>query len=128
MRDDSGAAVVEFLLVSIVLIALLMGVVQVGLYLHVRNVVAASAAEGARFAANYREQATAGGPVAHNIIAGALSARVANGITCTGSDQAGDGGVALVAVRCTGTVPLVFSWLGSIPGLNVSAHAMKETG
>jgi len=50
MRDDSGAAVVEFLLVSIVLIALLMGVVQVGLYLHVRNVVAASAAEGARFA------------------------------------------------------------------------------
>ena len=46
---DSGAAAVEFALVSILLIALLLAVVQVGIYLHVRNIVAASAAEGARF-------------------------------------------------------------------------------
>ncbi|HEX3814715.1 MAG TPA: TadE family protein [Mycobacteriales bacterium] len=124
---DSGAAVVEFLLVSIVLIALLLGVVQVGLYLHVRNIVAASAAEGARFAANADvADPVAGGPVAENIIAGALSRRVADGMQCTGRYEPGDAGTELVAVRCTGRVPLIFSWLGSLPGLDVTAHALKE--
>jgi Flp pilus assembly protein TadG len=114
-------------MVSIMLIALLLGVVQVGLYLHVRNIVAASAAEGARFAANADvSDPAAGGPVAHNIISGALSTRVANGMRCTGRYQAGEAGVQLVAVRCTGRVPLIFSWLGSLPGLDVTARALKE--
>lgn len=124
---DSGAAVVEFALVSILLIALLLAVVQVGIYLHVRNIVAASAAEGARFAANADvDDPAAGGPVTKRIIAAALSARTADGMTCTGRYDTGRGGIRLVAVHCTGRVPLIFSWLGSLPGLDVTAHAIKE--
>lgn len=124
---DSGAAAVEFALVSILLIALLLAVVQVGLYLHVRNIVAASAAEGARFAANADvDNPAAGGPVAKQIIAGALSDRTANGMNCTGRYTTGEAGIRLVAVHCTGRVPLIFSWLGSLPGLDVTAHAVKE--
>lgn len=126
VRGDGGAAVVEFLLVSILLIALLLGVLQVGLYLHVRNVVAASAAEGARYAANADRTAADGGPMTHDIIAGALSARVADGMTCSGRDEPGAGGTVLVAVHCTGDVPLIFSWLGGLPVLDVTSRAIKE--
>ena len=125
-RDDAGAAVVEFLLVSILLIALLLGVVQVALYLHVRNVVAASAAEGARYAANADRAATAGGPMTRRIIAQALSHRVADGMNCTGRNERGRHGTVLVAVHCNGDVPLIFSWLGGLPVLDVTARAVKE--
>jgi len=51
MRDDSGSAIVEFLLVTVLLIALTAGLVQLALALHVRNTLADAAAEGARQAA-----------------------------------------------------------------------------
>jgi Flp pilus assembly protein TadG len=123
---DGGAAVVEFLMVSVLLIALLMAVVQVGLYLHVRNVVAASAAEGARYGADFGRNPAAAGPKADEVIGQALSSHTADGIACTGQPAGGAGGSVLVTVRCRGSVPLVFSWLGSLPGLDVTARALKE--
>jgi Flp pilus assembly protein TadG len=51
-RDDSGAAVVEFVLVSVLLTTLFLGVLQVGLALFVRNTLVACAQDGARLAAN----------------------------------------------------------------------------
>ncbi len=48
MRDESGSAIVEFLLVSVLLVALTAGIVQLALALHVRNTLADAAAEGAR--------------------------------------------------------------------------------
>ena len=114
-------------MVSILLIALLLAVVQVGIYVHVRNIVAASAAEGARFAANADvSDPTVGGPVAKQIIADSLSARAAAGMHCVGRNDTGNGGLPLVAVRCTGSVPLIFSWLGSLPVLDVTARALRE--
>jgi hypothetical protein len=47
-RDDSGSAIVEFLLVSVLLVALTAGLLQLSLALHVRNTLADAAAEGAR--------------------------------------------------------------------------------
>ena len=49
---ERGSAVVDFVLVSVLILALLLAVLQVAVYVHVRNVVAASAQEGARYAAN----------------------------------------------------------------------------
>ena len=49
--DERGAAVVDFVLVLVVLVPLLLGVLQVGLVLHVRNTLMAAASEGARYAA-----------------------------------------------------------------------------
>jgi Flp pilus assembly protein TadG len=47
-RDESGSAIVEFLLVSVLLVALTAGILQLVLALHVRNTLADAAAEGAR--------------------------------------------------------------------------------
>ena len=49
---ERGGAVVEFVFVSVLVVVLLLAVLQVAVYVHVRNVVTASAQEGARFAAN----------------------------------------------------------------------------
>jgi Flp pilus assembly protein TadG len=53
-NGDRGSAVVEFVLVSLLIMLLLLAVLQVAVYVHVRNVVTASAQEGARYAANAR--------------------------------------------------------------------------
>ena len=54
LPDDGerGSAVVDFVMVSLLIVALLLAVLQVAVYVHVRNVVTASAQLGARFAAN----------------------------------------------------------------------------
>src|SRR5690606_21916566 len=51
LDDDRGSAVVEFVLVSGMLVLLVLAVLQLGLALHVRNALIAAAGEGARFAA-----------------------------------------------------------------------------
>jgi Flp pilus assembly protein TadG len=48
---DEGNALVEFVLVSALVIALAMGVIQLALTLHVRNMMVSAASEGARLAA-----------------------------------------------------------------------------
>ena len=48
LHDDDGSAVVDFTLVGILLTFLFLALLQLGLALHVRNTLVASAAEGAR--------------------------------------------------------------------------------
>lgn len=50
-RDERGSAAVDFVLVLLVLLPLVLGILQLGLVLHVRNTVTSAAAEGARRAA-----------------------------------------------------------------------------
>lgn len=49
--QDHGSAAVEFTLVSLVLIPLVLGLIHVGITLHVRNTLSSAASEGARHAA-----------------------------------------------------------------------------
>lgn len=49
---DDGSSVVEFTLVSVLLVGLFLGILQVALVLHTRNVLVSAAQEGARYAAN----------------------------------------------------------------------------
>ena len=51
MSDEQGSAPAEFVLVSILLLTLVLGVLQVGAILLVRNTALDAAAEGARWAA-----------------------------------------------------------------------------
>ncbi len=67
---DEGSAVVEFILVGTLLLFLFLGILQVGLILHIRNTLAADAAEGARHAANLGVAAADGGPYAQALIPG----------------------------------------------------------
>ncbi len=51
-RDDRGAAVADFVMVSSLVVLLFVVVFQVGLALHTRNVLVSLAAEGARYGAD----------------------------------------------------------------------------
>ncbi len=48
MRRERGSAVVDFVLVMVLLVPLVLGIVQLGLVLHVRNTLTAAASDGAR--------------------------------------------------------------------------------
>ncbi|PZS05218.1 MAG: pilus assembly protein TadE [Pseudonocardiales bacterium] len=124
---ERGAAVVDFVLVSILLIALLLGVVQVGVYVHVRNVLAASAAAGARYGAGANVRSPgAGAAKAADVVHLALGARVSDNTTCVGRLAAGAGGTTLVRVDCSARVPVLLSWLGPLRPIQVTARSLEE--
>jgi Flp pilus assembly protein TadG len=114
--------VVESLLVTIVLTALFLGIVQVGLALHVRNTLIASAAEGARYAANADRSAEDGAAHAAQLISAALSERFAREVTA-GYEDVGD--VPTVYVRVRADLPVV-GFLGVSRGLDLRGHAFDE--
>jgi Flp pilus assembly protein TadG len=127
-RDDDGAAVVEFVLVGMLVVALFLGVAEVGVYLHLRNVVVASLAEGAREAANADRDCADGVARAHDLVAQAVGDRVADGLTFDvpdGECEATENGVVVVRVRARGPLPLLFPRVGAV-AIDATAHAIKE--
>lgn len=124
--DERGSAAVEFVLVSVLLITLLLAVLQVGVYLHVRNVIAASAAEGVRYAANADRDSAEAAPRTREIVGTALSGRLAGGLTYAPAEVAGAAGSTLVSVHVTGAVPPLLAWLGVLLPVDVTARAIKE--
>lgn len=128
-RADDGAAVVDFVLVSVLLLFLFLLVFQVGVFFHVRNVVAASAAEGARYGAAANRDPAEGAERAQQVIAGALGGRLSAQIRCRPGGSGGlveVSGAAVVEVVCTGRMPVVF---GPSPRLvmTVRGHALEES-
>ncbi|HEV2890566.1 MAG TPA: TadE/TadG family type IV pilus assembly protein [Frankiaceae bacterium] len=127
--SDDGAAVVEFVLVGVLLLTLFMGIAQVGLYLHMRNVIVASLAEGAREAANADRDCADGVARARDLVRDAIGDKVADGLTFDvppdGCETTTDGGAVLVRVRAHGPLPLLFPPIGSV-GMDATAHAFKE--
>ena len=71
------------MLISVLLVLLLFGVLQVGVYFYARNIVAASAADAARYAAAVGVPPSAGGARAEQLIADGLGAAQARAIKCT---------------------------------------------
>lgn len=123
---DGGSAVVEFVMVSILVVGLLLAVLQVAVYVHVRNVMAASAQEGARYGANADVPSAAGSDRTRQLVSGALSADTADSLDCAAGEQVGRGGAVLVVVTCSGTVPSLFAALGNLLPVEVTGRAVKE--
>jgi len=127
MRDD-GAAVVEVVLVGMLVVALFLGVFQVGLTLHLRNVVVASLAEGAREAANADRDCADGTERAYDLVARAVGRDVADRLTFDvpdGGCEATENGVVVVRVRAHGPLPLLFPRVGAV-AIDHTARAIKE--
>jgi Flp pilus assembly protein TadG len=118
--------VVEFVLVAVPLLFLLLAVLQVAVYLHLRNVVVASAAEGARYGANADRLSAEGGPFAEQVLGRGVSRQAAAGIRCTAGEDSGAGGTVLVTVRCQGSTPSLLAVLGRWLPVDVTARAIKE--
>jgi Flp pilus assembly protein TadG len=123
---ERGSAVVDFVLVSVLVLALLLAVLQVAVYVHVRNVIVASAQEGARYAANADVSSTDGASRTVEIVARATSERTARGLACTSTEGPDASGLTLVVVRCSGSVPSLFAALGNLLPVDVNGRAVKE--
>ena len=119
---DRGSAVAEFTLVSALLTGLFLAVLQLGLVIHVRNTLVACAAEGARYAANADRGLADGAARTRTLIGESLSSRFTGGVSAR---YVTDGGVQLVEVEVTTTLPL-FGYLGPDRGLTVHGHAVDE--
>jgi hypothetical protein len=92
----------------------------------VRNVVVASAQEGARYAANADVPSTDGAARTVQIVGRATSEQTASGLSCTSAEEPDPTGLTLVVVRCSGAVPTVFAALGNLLPLDVTGRAVKE--
>lgn len=121
-RQDRGSAIVEFTLVGVLLTVLFLGLLQLGLALHVRNTLEASAAEGARYAANADRTPEDGAAVTRQLIRDSLADRFAADVT-GGFDTAD--GLPTVYVEVRATLPVV-GLLGPPRGIRVRGHALDE--
>lgn len=133
--SDEGSAVVDFVLVSLILIPLFVAIVQLGLALYVRNTLAACAQEGARYAADEDIVVQGAGVMADNAtgrtaacIKGSLPDRFAAGITASSPSVAGDAGtqISVVQVQITSSFPLVGLFGAGPHLLHAKADAMQE--
>jgi Flp pilus assembly protein TadG len=122
-RDERGSAVVDFVLVSLVLVPLVLGLIQVGLVLHVRNTLAAAATEGARYGATIDRSPAAGAARTRQQIDDALASRFAQDVSARRETV---GGVPTVAVTVRADVPPLGLW-GPGVHLTVTGHGVQET-
>ena len=102
------------MLVSVLILALLLAVLQVAVYVHVRNVVTASAQEGARYAANAdvdrrpRRGADGGDRRAGDVRADR------GGAACTSGEEPDATGLTAGRRPLLGSVPTLFAALGDL--------------
>ncbi len=122
IRDDRGAAVVDFVLVVVVLVPLVLGIFQVGLVLHVRNTLTAAASEGARYAATADRGPGEGASRTRELIKDAVAADFASGVSARDVSLRGGPGVRVDVVA---DVPPLGLW-GPAVRLQVSGHAVEE--
>lgn len=123
-RGDRGSAVVDFVLLTVVLVPIVLGIIHVGLVLHVRNTLVSAASEGARYAATLDRGPADGAAKARAEVSGALAARFAQGVSAGPTTVDGAAGV-VVTIRAT--VPPLGLWGPATP-LSASGHAIEETG
>ena len=122
VRGDRGSAVVEFTLVGVLLTVLFLALLQLGLALHVRNTLVASAAEGARYGANADRDPAQGAAVTRQLIRDSLADSFADGVT-SGFETVD--GMQTVYVQVEATLP-VLGLLGPPRAIRVRGHALEE--
>ena len=120
-RDDGGSAVVEFAVITPMLVLVVLAVVQIGLCLHVRALLQSAATEGARVAAVSGGSAA----LAEGRIRNALSHSLADGVVSSVTvHRAVVAGMPDMEVTVVARLPLV-GLLGPT-SLVVHGHAMAE--
>lgn len=125
MRDDRGSAVVDFTLVVVLVLGLFLGVLQLGLALHTRNVLVAAAQEGARVAAGADATEQDGVRRTRALIADALSEQAAADIDVE-ARVVRRSGAAVVEVTVRGPLPVQLLPVSPVT-VTVSGHALEES-
>ena len=123
LRDDRGAAVVDFALTSGLLALLFVAVLQVGSALHIRNTLVSCASEGARYAARVGSSPEQGVVRTRDLVSRSISDRYSDDVTSSVETTAD--GVEVVVVRIDAPLP-VLGPLGPDGALEVSGRAFLE--
>ncbi|MGY4773304.1 TadE/TadG family type IV pilus assembly protein [Kribbella sp. CWNU-51] len=123
-RDERGSAVVDFVLVSMLVVPLFLGILQVGLYLYVRNTATAAASEGAHYAAVLNRVPADGESRTRDLVGGVVRDQLIDSVSAEETDVDGQPGV-LVVVKAH--MPPLGLWGPGID-FSVEGHAVKETG
>ncbi len=121
-RDERGSAVADFVIVTVVLVPLFLGILQLALVLHVRNTLASAASEGARYAATSDRGPADGVAKAREQIVGVLGPSYDDRIDAKAIDIDGAAGVEVVI---TATVPAL-GLGGPSVDLTVRGTAIEE--
>lgn len=122
LRADRGSAPVEFAMVGVLVVALVLGVLQLALALHVRNSIQDAASEGARWAALADSSLEAGQARTAELINMAVGPNYANAIDARYVDWRGR---AAVEISVRAILPLA-GLLGPGNALVVAGHSTRE--
>jgi len=120
--SERGSALVDFLLVALLVTVLVLGVIQVALTSHVRNVLIDAAAEGARYAALDGRDLDQGAGRTEQLITSTLPSAYAQRVS---ADLVERQGVSLVEVRVQAPIP-VLGLLGPSGLVDVTGRAVTE--
>jgi hypothetical protein len=111
----------------VLLVFLLFAVLQIAAVFYVRAIVASSAADGARYAANADIGPDEGARRASDLIREALSDQIAGDVPCAGTVQTDpDTGLRLTSVRCTGQIRSLLLPLAGLVWIDVQSRALEE--
>ncbi|MGH3472260.1 MAG: TadE/TadG family type IV pilus assembly protein [Nocardioidaceae bacterium] len=121
-RLQQGSAIVDFTLVSVVLIPLVFGVLQLALIWHVKNTLTAAASEGAHYGAAYDKTALDGGRRTRAVVLDVFGADFEDRVSARDTTI---GGQPAVEVDVAARVPVLAFW-GPTIRLEVSGHAVRE--
>ena len=110
------------MLVSVLVLVIVLGVIQVALVQHVRNTLVDCAAEGARFAAAADREGADGVARTKELISSAVDSRFAQDVTVQYIQQ---DGLDMVQITVRAPLPVV-GFLGPQSGIEVQAHALLE--
>lgn len=114
-------------MVAVLLVFLLFAALQVAVFVYVRNVVSASVADGARFAATANATPRSGADRAVALLDAALSRAASHRIACQAQpSRDAASGLATVQVRCRGRLRPVLIPLGLPITVDVTAVALRE--
>jgi len=119
---DRGSAPAEFVLCAVLLLVLVLGVLQLGAVLLVRNTALDAVAEGARWSAVVGNTDADGAARARQVLVDSLGPAYARSITASRSAWAGQPATAVTA-----RIPLpVIGLVGPPAAIEVTGHAALE--
>ncbi len=122
VTDERGSAIADFALVSVVLVPLFLGVLQLALVWHVKTTLVSAASEGARYGASYDRTVEDGRQRTAAVIDDVFGADFSDSVS--GAEMTVDG-QPIVEVSVRAQVPVLAFW-GPTITVEAEGHAIKE--
>jgi Flp pilus assembly protein TadG len=120
--DERGSAIVDFALISVVLLPMFFAILQVALIWHVRTTLTSAASEGARFGAAFGNTPDDARRRTVDVIDESFGRKIDDDVTAS---QSSSGGQPIVTVTVRADVPVLAFW-GPTVSVRVEGHAIKE--